>query len=262
MTIPENLEEFSALVEIISTLRSPEGCPWDRKQTHRSLRPTFLQECYEVLAALDSGDTAALKEELGDLMLHIVLQVQIASEAGEFKLGDVIKGISEKLIRRHPHVFGSSEVRDADEVLHNWAELKREEKGTEQSILESVPEELPALSYSQEIQHRAAQAGFDWEDDDGVIDKLTEEVREFREAQGQEQRTQEYGDLLFTLVNIARRQGMDVETALREANRKFYLRFTRMEEVCRERGISFGDLSFGEQNILWEEAKKSIQEQG
>ena len=262
MKIPENLDEFSALVEIIAALRGPDGCPWDRKQTHRSLRATFLQECYEVLAALDSGDTEALREELGDLLLHIVLQVQIASEDSEFKLRDVIKGISEKLIRRHPHVFGSSEVRDADEVLHNWAELKKAEKGTEQSILESVPEELPALSYSQEVQHRAAQAGFDWEDDDGVIDKLTEEVREFREAQGQEQRTQEYGDLMFTLVNIARRQGMDVETALREANRKFYLRFTRMEEVCRERGTSFEDLSFDEQNALWEEAKKSVRGQG
>jgi len=259
LIIPENMEEFSALVEIISTLRGPDGCPWDRKQTHRSLRPTFLQECYEVLAALDSGDTAALREELGDLLLHVVLQVQIASEAGEFKLGDVIKGICEKLVRRHPHVFGSGEVLDADEVIRNWADLKKAEKGTEQSVLESVPGELPALSYSQEVQHRAAQVGFDWEDDDGVIDKLTEEVREFREAQGQEQRTQEYGDLLFTLVNIARRQGMDLETALREANRKFYLRFTRMEEVCRERGISFGDLSFDEQNTLWEEAKKTVQ---
>ena len=262
MTLPENLEEFSALVEIIATLRGPGGCPWDRKQTHRSLRSTFLQECYEVLAALDSGDSRALREELGDLLLHIVLQIQIASEAGEFKLEDVIKGISEKLVRRHPHVFGSSEVSDADEVLHNWAELKKAEKGTEQSILESVPKELPALSYSQEIQHRAAQVGFDWEDDDGVIDKLTEEVKEFREAKGQEQRTQEYGDLLFTLVNIARRQGMDLETALREANRKFYLRFTRMEEVCRERGVSLGDLSFDEQNTLWEEAKKAVREQG
>ena len=261
MTVPENLNEFTALVDIITMLRSPDGCPWDRQQTHRSLRATFLQECYEVLAALDSGDVAALREELGDLLLHIVLQAQIASEAGEFDIGDVIEGISKKLVYRHPHVFGDGYARDAEEVARNWESLKRAEKGTAYSILDSVPGEMPALSYSQEVQHRVAQVGFDWEDDEGVIDKLAEEIREFREAEGLERRTQEFGDLLFTLANIARRQHMDLETALREANRKFYRRFARMEEVCRQRGISFGDLSFDEQNTLWEEAKKVVGEQ-
>lgn len=261
MTVPENLNEFTALVDIIAMLRSPDGCPWDRQQTHRSLRATFLQECYEVLAALDSGDVAALREELGDLLLHIVLQAQIASEAGEFDIGDVIEGISKKLVYRHPHVFGDGDARDAEEVARNWEILKRAEKGTAYSILDSVSGEMPALSYSQEVQHRVAQVGFDWEDDEGVIDKLAEEIREFREAEGLERRTQEFGDLLFTLANIARRQHMDLETALREANRKFYRRFARMEEVCRQRGISFGDLSFDEQNTLWEEAKKVVGEQ-
>ena len=256
MSVPENLSEFSALVEVIARLRGPDGCPWDKQQTHRSLRETFLQECYEVLEALDSGDTAALREEFGDLLLHIVLQAQIAAEAGEFEIADVIEGIGRKLVRRHPHVFGDTEARDAEEVARNWQGLKRAEKGTTDSILGSVPREMPALSYSQEVQHRVAQVGFDWEDDDGVIDKLAEEVREFREAEGQERRREEFGDLLFTLVNIARRQGVDPETALREANQKFFRRFTRMEEICRERGVSIGDLSFDEQNGLWEEAKR------
>ena len=262
MSLPENMNEFSALVDIIAMLRGPDGCPWDRKQTHRSLRATFLQECYEVLVALDSGDAAALREELGDLLLHIVLQAQIAAEAGEFDIGAVVEGISRKLVYRHPHVFGDGDARDAGEVARNWESLKRAEKGTAYSILDSVPGEMPALSYSQEVQHRVAQVGFDWEDDEGVIDKLAEEIREFREAEGLERRTQEFGDLLFTLANIARRQDMDLETALREANRKFYRRFARMEEVCRQRGVSFGDLSFDEQNALWEEAKKAVGEQG
>jgi tetrapyrrole methylase family protein/MazG family protein len=261
LSVPENLNEFNALVSIIAMLRSPDGCPWDRQQTHRSLRATFLQECYEVLAALDSGDVAALREELGDLLLHIVLQAQIASEAGEFDIRDVIDGISKKLIHRHPHVFSDEAARDVEEVVRNWESLKRAEKGTAYSILDSVSREMPALSYSQEVQHRVAQVGFDWEDDEGVIDKLTEEIREFREAEGLEHRTQEFGDLLFTLANIARRQDMDLESALREANQKFYRRFAHMEEICRQRGVSFGSLSFKEQNALWEEAKKAVGEQ-
>ena len=257
MSVPDDLSEFSVLVDVIARLRGPDGCPGDKQQTHRSLRATFLQECYEVLDALDSGDTAALCEELGDLLLHVVLQAQIAVEAGEFEIGDVIEGIGRKLVHRHPHVFAGGKVRDAEEVARNWQGLKRAEKGTTGSILDSVPREMPALGYSQEVQHRVAQVGFDWEDDDGVIDKLVEEVREFREAEGKERRTQEFGDILFTLVNIARRQDVDLEAALREANRKFYRRFARMEEVCRQRGVSLGDLSFDEQNALWEEAKRS-----
>jgi len=255
---PKNLREFSALVEVIARLRGPEGCPWDKQQTHRSLRATFLQECYEVLDALDSGDAEALREELGDLLLHVVLQAQIAAEAGEFEIADVIEGIGKKLVHRHPHVFGAVEARDAEEVARNWQGLKRQEKGTTGSILESVPREMPALGYSQDVQQRVAQVGFDWEDDDGVIDKLVEEVREFREAESQEHRALEFGDLLFTLVNIARRQGVESESALREANRKFFRRFTRMEELCRRRGTSFADLSFDEQNELWEEAKRDV----
>jgi tetrapyrrole methylase family protein/MazG family protein len=256
LSLPEDLSQFSALVAIIARLRAPDGCPWDRKQTHTSLRENLLSECYEVLEALDERDAAKLRDELGDLLMQIVLHGQIATEAGEFELGDVINNINTKLIHRHPHIFGSKKVKDAEEVALNWEVLKGEEREADTSILESVPKQMPALGYAHEIQRRAAHLGFDWEDDSGVIDKLAEEVSEFKRAETEEQRAKEFGDLLFTLANIARRMGIDLEAALREANRRFYKRFTYMEEVCRKRGLNFGDLSFDEQNALWEEAKK------
>jgi tetrapyrrole methylase family protein / MazG family protein len=259
LTLPDDLRKFDALQEIIARLRAPDGCPWDRKQTHLSLRETFLQECYEVLESLDKSDAQKLCEELGDLLLHIVLQAQIATEAGEFKIDDVINNINEKLIHRHPHVFGAKQVKNVEEIVHNWQALKQEEKdkkGNNDTLLASVPKNLPALSYSQEIQHRVAQIGFDWKNDQGVIDKLAEEVREFQCATTEKEKAQEFGDLLFTMANIARRQGIELEVALREANQKFFKRFSYMEEVCKKRGIKIGDLSFDEQNALWEEAKK------
>jgi tetrapyrrole methylase family protein/MazG family protein len=252
------LSGFDALVAIIARLRDPDGCPWDRQQTHATLRENLLAECYEVLEALDEGHADKLREELGDLLLQIVLHAQIAKEAGEFDMGDVVEGISTKIVHRHPHIFGFKKVRDAEEVAHNWETLKREERGAGASILESVPKSMPALGYGQEIQRRVARAGFDWEDDDGVIEKLAEEVREYREAGSREARSREFGDLLFTLVNIARRQGINAETSLREANRRFFRRFTYMEELCRQRGLSFDKLSFDEQNRLWEEAKRGV----
>jgi tetrapyrrole methylase family protein/MazG family protein len=258
LSLPQDMSRFEALVEIIAKLRAPDGCPWDRQQTHASLRGSLLEECYEVLEALDEGDSAKLCEELGDLLMQIVLHAQIAGEAGEFKLGDVMESINTKLVRRHPHIFGTEKVENAEEVAHNWEVLKREEREAGASILDSVPGEMPALGYSREIQHRVAQVGFDWEDIDGVIDKLAEEVGEFKQADSQEQRAQEFGDLLFTLVNIARRMGIDSEAALREANRRFYRRFTYMEGLCRRRGLNFDKMSFDEQNALWGEAKKGV----
>ena len=258
MPSPES-QGINRLVDIIARLRGPDGCPWDKKQTHQSLRATFLQECYEILSALDSGDPGALREELGDLMLHVVLQARIASEAGDFTIEDVVSGISKKLVHRHPHVFGSVTAKDVEEVVRDWEGLKRAEKGVDGSMLDGVPREMPALGYSQEIQERVARVGFDWEDVDGVIDKLAEEVGEFRKAESRERREQEFGDLLFTLANIARRLNVDLEAALREANRRFYQRFTHMEAVCRQRGVSLGDLSFEEQNALWEEAKREVE---
>jgi len=259
LSLPEDLSRFSALVDIIARLRAPDGCPWDRKQTHASLRENLLAECYEVLEALDEGDSTKLCDELGDLLMQIVLHAQIAGEAGEFGLGEVVANINTKLIHRHPHIFGSKKVRDAEEVALNWEVLKGEEREPGASVLESVPRQMPALGYSQEIQRRAAHLGFDWEDDGGVIDKLAEEVGEFQQADTEERKAEEFGDLLFTLANIARRMGTDLEAALREANGRFYKRFTYMEDACRQRGLNLGELSFDEQNKLWEEAKKRVE---
>lgn len=260
LSLPKKLSQFATLVDIIARLRAPEGCPWDRKQTHTSLRGNLLEECYEALEALDEGDPGKLCEELGDLLMQVVLHIQIATEAGEFKLGDVLNSINAKLIHRHPHIFGLLKVKDAEEVAVNWEVLKQEEKGADISMLDSVPKQMPALGYSQEIQRRAAQVGFDWEDVDGIIDKLAEEVGEFKRADSQEKKAGEFGDLLFTLANIARRLGIDLEAALRQANRRFYQRFTYMEELCRQRGVNIGALSFDEQNALWEEAKREVEE--
>ncbi|MEE9583704.1 MAG: nucleoside triphosphate pyrophosphohydrolase [Dehalococcoidales bacterium] len=258
MSLPQNPSRFSTLVAIIARLRAPDGCPWDRQQTHASLRGCLLEECYEVLEALDGADSGRLLVELGDLLMQVVLHAQIAAEAGEFELGDVISGISNKLIQRHPHVFGSLKVKDTGEVLANWEAIKQQERDEGASMLDGVPREMPALGYSQQVQDRVARVGFDWEDDSGVIDKLAEEVGEFKRAESGQQKAQEFGDLLFTLANIARRQGIDLEAALRQANRRFYRRFAHMEGLCRKRGLNLGKLSFDEQNALWEEAKEEV----
>jgi tetrapyrrole methylase family protein/MazG family protein len=256
---PEDLKRFDALVEIIARLRAPDGCPWDRKQTHASLRGSLLSECYEVLAALDEGDTEKLRGELGDLLLQVVLQAQIATDNGEFELGEVIEGINKKLIHRHPHVFGSAQARDAEEVMYNWEELKEEEREEGVSMLAGVPGEMPALGYSQEVQRRVAHVGFDWENIEGIIEKLAEEVGEFQRAETKAEKAAEFGDLLFTLADIALRMGIDAEAALRGANKRFYERFSFMEELCRQRGLKFADLSFDEKNQLWEEAKRGLE---
>ncbi len=258
MSLPEDVSRFTTLVDIIARLRASDGCPWDKKQTHASLRKNLLEECYEVLEALDEGNSDKLCDELGDLLMQVVLHTQIAAEAGEFELGDVLSSINTKLIHRHPHIFGSKKVKDAEEVAHNWEVLKQEERGADTSILAGAPKQMPALGYSQEIQRRVAQVGFDWADIDGVIEKLAEEISELRRADSQERKAQEFGDLLFTLANIARRLGIDLEAALREANQRFYRRFTYMEKDCRQRGLNFAELSFADQNALWEEAKKKL----
>lgn len=255
MSSVKDSSQFSTLVGIIAHLRGTNGCPWDKKQTHRSLRDSLLEECYEVLEALDNGNSQQLSVELGDLLMQVVLHAQIASEAGEFELGDVIKSITTKLKYRHPHVFGSVNVRDADEVLVNWEQLKKEERQEGASMLDGVPKAMPSLAYSQEIQGRVARVGFDWQEDGGVIDKLAEEIDEFNKAPAKEQREAEFGDLIFTLANIARRWGIDLESALRQANNRFYRRFASMEELCWQRGLDFAKLSFDEQNKLWEEVK-------
>jgi tetrapyrrole methylase family protein / MazG family protein len=250
-------DEFKRLIDIIAKLRAPDGCPWDRKQTHSSLREYLLEETYEALDALDNNDFAELRQELGDILLQIMLHSQIAQESGEFTLAEVIRDINSKLIRRHPHVFADVQVKNAEEVTQNWEAIKKKERQSQASMLDSVPKQMPALAYSQDIQRRAAQTGFDWENIDGVIDKLTEEVQEFKKSVNQEEKNEEFGDLFFTLVNIARRMGVEPESSLRSANRKFYTRFSYMEKLCRERGQELGKLSFDEQNKLWDEAKQA-----
>ena len=256
MSVPEHPEKFDTLVNIIARLRGPDGCPWDREQTHASLRANLLSECYEVLEALDSGNADKLCEELGDLLLQIVLHAQIARDESDFEIGDVVKSISEKLVRRHPHIFGSVKVKDAADVMHNWEDLKKDEREEGVSMLAGVPKEMPALAYAYEISRRAVRVGFEWQDLEGVIDKLAEEVREINDAGTHDQKAREFGDLLFTLVNVARWQGIDAEAALRDANKKFYLRFSRMEELCRQRRLEFKELSFEQWDELWEEVKK------
>jgi tetrapyrrole methylase family protein/MazG family protein len=260
MPSPQNLDSFSTLVEIIALLRSPEGCPWDRKQTHESLRKNLLEEAYEVLEAMDEANAAKLSEEFGDLLLQIVLHSQIANDNGEFTVSDVIRKINQKLIHRHPHVFGDVKVNNAEEVTVNWEALKKQERKKEASMLDGVPADMPALAYSQAIQGRVARVGFDWQEDSGVLEKMAEEIGEFKAAGSQKQKEEEFGDILFTLANFARRQGIDLESALRKSNRRFYKRFSTMEEFCRNRGLDLSKLTFDEQNELWEEAKKTLGE--
>ena len=249
---------FNELKSVISKLCGPQGCPWDRQQTHESLRPFLIEECYEVLQSIDKGTPDKLCEELGDLLLQIMLHAQIAAEDGQYTIEDVVKGIHDKLVHRHPHVFGNASVADAAEVRHKWELLKNAERKKDESILASVPTTMPALSYSQSIQRRVAEVCFDWKQTEDILDKLTEEVAEIMCAPDKEHRAAEFGDLLFVLVNIARRLDIDSESALRTANQRFYNRFAFMEQQCRQRGITFASLSFDQQNALWEEAKKNV----
>jgi len=245
-------------METIARLRSPDGCPWDRKQTHTSLKPYLVEECYEVLQALEEGAPQKLCEELGDLLLQIMLHALIATEDGEFDIEDVVRRINTKLIHRHPHVFGATRVEGVDEVMLNWEILKQGERSGDESLLSGVPKQMPALLYSQSIQRRVAAVGFDWVEEEEIIDKLAEEVTEIKQASDQTEKAEEFGDLLFTLANVARRQDIDLEAALRAANERFYQRFSYMEKVCRQRGSSIGKLSLDEQNTLWDEAKQHV----
>jgi tetrapyrrole methylase family protein/MazG family protein len=251
-----------ALAETVAVLRSPGGCPWDQEQTPQSMRESFLEEAYEVVTALDADDTLNLREELGDLLYHIVMQAQMAAEAGEFTLTDVIAGIEAKLKRRHPHVWGNWQVSGSAEVLLNWEKLKQEEKrkavGQTPSQLDGVPAALPALARSQKIQARVAALGFDWPDISGVYDKLAEEVKELREAATPEELRLELGDVLFVVANLAQWLGIGAESALREANDRFTVRFKEVERLAAERGQEWGVMTFAEMDALWEEAKATL----
>jgi len=254
----KDLRSFNTLRRIVARLRGPRGCPWDRQQTPRSLKTTFLEECYEVLQAIDDGNPQALKGELGDLSLHILLQAQIAEEAGQFDIHDVFEGINRKLIRRHPHVFGDAVARDAGEVAAKWEVIKQAEKTGEEGLLSSVPVSLPALARAQSIQRRAAGVGFDWPEAGGVFDKVNEELGELRAARDAREKADEFGDLLFALVNAGRWLEIDPEAALRSANERFAQRFGWMEKACKQRKLDFARLTLEEKEALWQEAKRAL----
>jgi tetrapyrrole methylase family protein / MazG family protein len=251
---------FEDFQDQIAHLRAPDGCPWDREQTHASLRSTLLEETYEVLSAMDNEDEESMQEEFGDLLLQIVLNAQIASETGSFNMVDIIRGVYDKIEFRHPHVFGDDKRDTTDEVLVNWDKLKAKERkmnGKDKKLkgrLDSVPQSLPALSLAQSYQSRAARVGFDWPDIGGVLDKIVEEIQEVREA-GADSLQGELGDLLFSIVNLIRWNGIDAESALRETNQKFYHRFKYIEEQAVIKGISLNDMTLKEMDILWDEAK-------
>jgi tetrapyrrole methylase family protein/MazG family protein len=250
---------FEALQEIVAHLRAPDGCPWDREQNHQSLRPYLLEETYEVLEALDNNDSRALQEELGDLLLQVVLHAQIANEMGEFNMSDVLVGVHEKLIRRHPHVFAGWDVKDSKEVLRNWQHLKEIEKEEEgksgEGLLDGVAATLPALLQAEQYQKRVARVGFDWRDIQGVFDKVVEEIEELRSASNLAQREKEIGDLLFSVVNLARWLGVEAESALRTANARFRKRFSFIEAHARAQGRNLRDFSLDEMDALWNQAK-------
>lgn len=244
--------------DIVARLRAPGGCPWDRQQTHRTLRPYLLEETYEVLAALDADDVETLKEELGDLLLQVLLHAQIAVEDGDFRLVDSVQCAIEKLVRRHPHVFGDATLQTPEEVLRNWEQIKREEKGLAAfaSMLSGLNKALPALSQAMEMQRRVARVGFDWPSEEPVAAKVMEEVEEFLQAPGPEERAQEMGDLLFSLVNLARWHNIDAESALREANQRFARRFAAIERHAAKTGMQLEEMSLVEMDALWDQAKR------
>ena len=253
---------FKELVDVIATLRSENGCPWDREQTHETLKPTLIEETYETLEAIDAGDPKKLEEELGDLLLNIMLQAQIAAEHENFDIYGVIETITEKLIRRHPHVFGDVDVENSDEVVKNWEAIKRSESGYEDrtSVLDGIPNALPMLLRAQKIQNRAARVGFDWDELTDVVAKVEEELEEVKasiDADKPEATAMELGDLLFAIVNLCRFMEIQAEETLRQANRKFMWRFKWMEAELERHGTNFEAQDLESLDAIWEAAKRA-----
>lgn len=249
------LRTLGGLRRLIAALRGPDGCPWDRVQTHRSLRPFLLEEASEALAALDEGDPDRLREELGDLLLQVFLHIQLAEEAGEFRLEDVVYGIADKLVRRHPHVFGEGEAHTPEAVMEQWQRLKADERGQDGSALDGVPPTLPALARAQALQGRAVRAGFTWESAEQAWQALEEELSELRQARTPEERREEMGDALFALAGLARWLEVDAEESLRATCRRFEGTFRRMEATLRARGQSLAEMALEEKLRAWRQAK-------
>lgn len=266
-TLVDARNELQSFVTTIWRLRQPDGCPWDREQTHASIAKNMVEEAYEAVDCIEANDPEHLCEELGDVLMQVVLHAQIAADAGEFTIADVARGVDEKLIRRHPHVFGEAAAKDASDVLAIWDSVKLQEKADADAqavaddakpagLLDGVPRSLPALMQAQKVSRKAAAVGFEWESVADVWDKVAEEHAEFEaEAPGSPEREMEFGDLLFALVNVARKEGIDAESALRASTAKFRHRWAAMEDAAAASGVVLEELSTEELNNLWDAAK-------
>ena len=258
---------FGELVKIMRRLRGEDGCPWDRAQTIESLKPFLIEECYEVIEAIEEGNPHKIQEELGDLLFQIIFLAQIGQEEGNFDISQILTTVSQKMVRRHPHVFSDGTAKDASEVLAKWEEIKRTEEGKDKkngifsSVLDGIPKGLPGMSYAHRVQEKVSRVGFDWKKLEEVMGKLDEEVSEFHEALGNGDREKcksEFGDLLFTMINISRFLRFDPEEALRKATKRFIARFQIMEREVLKRGQTLKDLDLAELDMLWEQAKRKI----
>ena len=250
---------FEELIKIVEKLRGPEGCPWDKEQTRESLKPFLIEELYELLDALDENNSEGIKEELGDMLFQIVLHCQLSKEQGFFDINDVIENITRKMIRRHPHVFGSKNFKTTKEVMTWWEEHKKKEGKSKESVIEGIPKTLPALLKAQKIQHKASRVGFDWERIEDIFKKLDEEINEFKCALGKKNQKEiedELGDIFFVLVRISNFVGVNPEDALRKTTGKFIQRFRHIEMKASEQGKKLSDMTLEEMDVLWEEAKK------
>jgi len=249
---------FDEFVDLIAVLRSPGGCPWDREQTHGSIAKNMVEEAYEAVHAIETDDVAEIREELGDVLLQVVLHAQIAADAGEFTIDDVVAGIHAKIVRRHPHVFGEAAAEDAAAVTRTWDEIKSVERAEkQQGLLDTVPHALPALMLAQTISRKAVSVGFEWDSLEGVWAKVHEEIDELKaEEPGSPEAADEIGDLLFTIVNLARKQGIDAETALRGTCDKFRSRWSAMEKAAAKEGTKLDELGLEAQEALWQAAKR------
>ena len=270
---PGRLAELHRLIQVVDRLRSPGGCPWDRKQTHASLKPHLIEETYEVIDAIDSGDPEKIKEELGDLLCQVVMHSRFAQERkkGRFDILDVAHGIADKLVRRHPHVFAGKKVKNAEELLSRWEEIKKQEKRAkgrvDESVLSGIPKGLPALARAQEIQARAARVGFDWDQVAGAWEKVFEELAEVHDLLKPSRKNplrrkgarlkEEIGDLLFAITNVCRKMDIKAEEALQESSQKFVCRFEGMEKISRARGKELSSHKPGELDAMWERVKKA-----
>ncbi len=250
-----NLEQ---LINTIRILRSPEGCEWDRQQTHESIRQNMLDEAYEAVEAIDEKNISHLKEELGDVLLQVVLHAQIAKDNNEFDIEDIAKNLNDKLIHRHPHVFGDIKTNDTKKILENWEKLKAKEKKERKNILDGIPATLPSLLKALKISKKAARMGFEWQNYDQLKECFNSEIEEFKNAKTKEEKLEEFGDILFSLVNIARWSDIDPDKALEFANKKFIKRFNKLEELAKK---PLNELTFNEYNKLWMEAKKLTNEE-